>query len=111
MFESLARGVDEAVGDRALSPGAPSAQRVSPLTGAPLPPLVASTPDQIRSAVSAARLAQPEWASRSLDDRFAALQRAAKSMLADRATALALVKEEMGKHEAEGIFTEGLGPL
>jgi acyl-CoA reductase-like NAD-dependent aldehyde dehydrogenase len=114
MFESLARGVDEPVGDRSPSPGsagAPSARRVSPLTGAVLPPLAASTPDQIRTAVAAARLAQPEWASRSLADRFAALQRVAKAMIADRATVVALVKEEMGKHEAEGIFTEGLGPL
>jgi acyl-CoA reductase-like NAD-dependent aldehyde dehydrogenase len=41
----------------------------------------------------------------------APLERAARAMLAERAAALDLVKQEMGKHAAEGIFTEALGPL
>jgi acyl-CoA reductase-like NAD-dependent aldehyde dehydrogenase len=61
--------------------------------------------------VQSARLVQPEWASRTLDERYAALERAAKRMLRDRQTILHLVKEEMGKHEVEGLFTEALGPL
>jgi acyl-CoA reductase-like NAD-dependent aldehyde dehydrogenase len=36
---------------------------------------------------------------------------ACRAMLRDRATVLALVKAEMGKHEVEGLFTEALGPL
>jgi acyl-CoA reductase-like NAD-dependent aldehyde dehydrogenase len=61
--------------------------------------------------VEEARVVQPEWASRSLDDRAAALERAAKHMLRDRQTLLHLIKEEMGKHPVEGLFTEALGPL
>lgn len=64
-----------------------------------------------RRAVETARLVQPEWAARSLDDRAAALERAAKRMLRDRQTIVHLVREEMGKHEVEGLFTEGLGHL
>ena len=64
-----------------------------------------------RRAVEAARLVQPEWAARSVQDRAAALERAAKRMLRDRQSLLHLVKEEMGKHEVEGLFTEALGPL
>jgi acyl-CoA reductase-like NAD-dependent aldehyde dehydrogenase len=103
--------LDPSVRGEIAEPAAPVPARVSPLTGAPRPPLVPATPEEIRRALETARIAQPAWAAASLDDRFAALKRAARSMLADRATALALVKEEMGKHEAEGIFTEGLGPL
>jgi len=58
-----------------------------------------------------ARLAQPEWASRTLAERFTAMERACRAMLADYETVLALAKDEMGKHEVEGIFTEALGPL
>ena len=64
-----------------------------------------------RRAVDRARLVQPEWASRSLEDRAAALERAAKRMLRDRHSLLHVVREEMGKHEVEGLFTEALGPL
>jgi len=64
-----------------------------------------------RRAVEAARIVQPEWASRTVQDRAAALERAAKRMLRDRQSLLHLVKEEMGKHEVEGLFTEALGPL
>ena len=64
-----------------------------------------------RRAVEAARLVQPEWATRTVQERAAALERAAKRMLRDRQSLLHLVKEEMGKHEVEGLFTEALGPL
>src|SRR5947209_12181329 len=64
-----------------------------------------------RRAVEAAHLVQPEWASRPLAERAGALERAAKRMLRDRQSLLHLVKEEMGKHEVEGLFTEALGPL
>jgi acyl-CoA reductase-like NAD-dependent aldehyde dehydrogenase len=70
-----------------------------------------SASDEARRIVEGARLVQPEWASRSVDERAEALERAAKSMLRDRQTLLHLVKEEMGKHQVEGLFTEALGPL
>ncbi|HEY1536797.1 MAG TPA: aldehyde dehydrogenase family protein, partial [Polyangiaceae bacterium] len=75
------------------------------------PETTISTKLELSSAMRWARLAQPEWASFSLSQRFSALQRAAKAMLRDRDTVLALAKEEMGKHEVEGLFTEALGPL
>jgi acyl-CoA reductase-like NAD-dependent aldehyde dehydrogenase len=67
--------------------------------------------DEARQAVEAAHVVQPEWASRPLADRAAALERAAKRMLRERQTILHLVKEEMGKHEVEALFTEAVGPL
>ncbi len=70
-----------------------------------------SMADEVRQAVESARGVQPEWASRPLADRTAALERAAKRMLRDRQTILHLVKEEMGKHEVEALFTEAVGPL
>jgi acyl-CoA reductase-like NAD-dependent aldehyde dehydrogenase len=66
---------------------------------------------ELSSALQWARLAQPEWAGRTLEQRSGALERACQAMLRDRATVLRLAKAEMGKHEAEGIFTEALGPL
>ncbi len=68
-------------------------------------------PNDAARAVESARLVQPEWAARSLGERYAALERAAKRMLRDRQSLLHLVKEEMNKHEVEGLFTEALGSL
>ncbi len=67
--------------------------------------------EEARRAVEKARVVQPEWASRPLADRAAALERAAKRMLRDRQTILHLVKQETGKHEVEALFTEALGSL
>ncbi|HTQ05284.1 MAG TPA: aldehyde dehydrogenase family protein [Polyangiaceae bacterium] len=65
----------------------------------------------IKTAIEWARLAQPEWSARSLDERYRLVAKAARAMLRDRATVLKLAKAEMGKHEVEGAFTEALGPL
>ncbi len=93
------------------TPHSPAIHRVSPLDGSELQPLPMATRDELRRAVEAARVAQPEWAGRTLEARAAALTRAAKAMLRDRDRVVALAKEEMGKHEVEGLFTEGLGHL
>ncbi len=85
--------------------------RVSPIDEAPLPAVPTASAEDVRRAVASARLVQAEWASRSLEDRARILTRAAKAMLRDRTTLLHLVKEEMGKHEVEGLFTEALAPL
>lgn len=84
---------------------------LSPLDGSKKPDQRAHSAAEIRAMVQSARVAQPEWAGRSTDERAAVLTRAAKAMLRDKDTVLALTKEEMGKHEVEGIFTEGLGHL
>jgi acyl-CoA reductase-like NAD-dependent aldehyde dehydrogenase len=88
-----------------------TSKRLSPNTGEGFPDIPASTQRELASALRWARLGQPEWASWPMSRRFAALERAAKAMLRDRVTVLALAKEEMGKHAVEGLFTEALGPL
>lgn len=75
------------------------------------PPVSGTSVSGLETAVGWARLAQPEWAARSLDERYRLMTRAARAMLRDRATVLRLAKAEMGKHEVEGAFTEALGPL
>jgi acyl-CoA reductase-like NAD-dependent aldehyde dehydrogenase len=97
--------------DRESVTPARAPKHVSPLTGAPLPDFRSSTRQEVTRAMGWAKLGQPEWAAWSLSHRFRALERAAKSMLRDRTALLALVKEEIGKHAVEGLFTEGLGPL
>ncbi len=86
-------------------------ERVSPIDGNPLPPLSMATAADVARAMEAARTVAPEWAARRFSARFEAILRAAKAMLQNRHEALTLVKEEMGKHEVEAIFTEALGPL
>jgi acyl-CoA reductase-like NAD-dependent aldehyde dehydrogenase len=86
-------------------------KRFSPSTTEPRSGVAPSTQRELESALGWARLGQPEWASWPIARRFAALERAAKAMLRDRSTVLALAKEEMGKHAVEGLFTEALGPL
>ncbi len=76
MIESPADGAGPALDDSHRPIPAP---RLWPLTGAPRPPVVPASPEEIRRALAEARTAQPEWASRSLDERFAALERGAKS--------------------------------
>ncbi|HSQ65587.1 MAG TPA: aldehyde dehydrogenase family protein [Polyangiaceae bacterium] len=86
--------------------------RLSPVDeAAPFPAVSAASQDELQRAVTTARVAQPEWASRPLEERARLLERAAKAMLRDRNLLLHLVKEEMGKHEVESLFTEALGPL
>jgi acyl-CoA reductase-like NAD-dependent aldehyde dehydrogenase len=83
----------------------------SPIDGRPLTPVRISTRDEVREAVAKARAAQPAWAATSLDVRVEALRRAAKAMLEDRNTILALMAQEVGKFETDGIMSEALGPL
>jgi acyl-CoA reductase-like NAD-dependent aldehyde dehydrogenase len=83
----------------------------SPVDGRPLPPIAIATPDDVRRAVETARAVQPAWAKKPVGDRIDALKRAAKRMLDDRATILAILLSEIGKFEVDGIFSEALGPL
>jgi len=79
--------------------------------GRPLPPVTIATEEDVRLRVEAARAAQPAWAARSVAARTGALKRAAKRMLDDRATILAILTQEIGKFEVDGLFSEALGPL
>ena len=84
---------------------------VCPVDRHPLPPLPITGEAAVRALVEKARVAQRGWANRSLDDRSAALTRAAKTMLDRRHEVLALMREEVGKLEVDALMSEVLGPL
>ncbi|HJL16942.1 MAG TPA: aldehyde dehydrogenase family protein [Sandaracinaceae bacterium LLY-WYZ-13_1] len=84
---------------------------VSPLDGTELPPVPVSSDEAVHEAVEQARRAQRIWRNQPLEDRVAALKKAAKAMLDRRAELLQLVKREVGKLEVDALFTEALGPL
>jgi acyl-CoA reductase-like NAD-dependent aldehyde dehydrogenase len=94
-----------------ISPQAAALPRTCPLDLRPLPPVARATDEEIRSAVARAREAQRGWAERSFDQRAGALVRAAKSMLARRAEAMALARDELGKLDVEALFDEAIGHL
>lgn len=71
----------------------------------------ATIAEDARAAVERARDAQARWRLMPLRERAAMLRDAAKDMLRRRAEIIALVHDEIGKVEAEGIFNEALGPL
>jgi acyl-CoA reductase-like NAD-dependent aldehyde dehydrogenase len=85
--------------------------RICPLDRRPLPPVPVTRPEQVREAVETARRATRIWRNHTLDDRIAALKRAAKTMLERRSEILQLVKLEVGKVDVDAMFTEALGPL
>jgi acyl-CoA reductase-like NAD-dependent aldehyde dehydrogenase len=85
--------------------------RVCPFDLRPLPPVPATAPEQVREAVEQARRAARSWRNHTLDDRVAALKRAAKTMLERRSEILQIVKHEVGKVDVDAMFTEALGPL
>lgn len=85
--------------------------RICPSDRRPLPPVPATRPEAVRDAVERSRRAAQIWRSHTLDDRVAALKRAAKAMLERRAEILRIVKLEVGKVDVDALFTEALGPL
>ncbi len=87
-----------------------SIHNVSPVDGRALAPLATTSADAVKKLVEKARVAQRGWATRSLDDRAAALVRAAKAALDRRHEVMALMREEMGKLEVSALF-EVIGPL
>jgi acyl-CoA reductase-like NAD-dependent aldehyde dehydrogenase len=88
-----------------------TAGRVCPIDLRPLEPVPAASTQQIARAVVRARRASEGWRALPFRERVAAMVRAAKTMLRQREEVHALVREEMGKLEIEGLFNEGLGPL
>jgi acyl-CoA reductase-like NAD-dependent aldehyde dehydrogenase len=96
----------------AIAQGSPAAlPRECPIDLRPLEPVPVSTQAEIARAVRRAQAAAEGWRERSLADRAEPLRRAAKAMLRRRGEILALVREEMGKLDIEGLFNEALGPL
>ncbi len=96
---------------KAPTPPAKAIERVCPVDLRSLPPVTSATPAEVVQAVQQARTAQESWRQRPFAERVAVMKRAAKSLLARRAEAIALVRDEMGKTEIEGLFNESLGPI
>ena len=84
---------------------------VSPNDLRALSPVATTPPESLRAVVARSRNAQPGWAELPLGERVSALTRAAKRMLRDRDEVIALVRDEVGKSDAEAVFNEALGPL
>ncbi|MEZ4297804.1 MAG: aldehyde dehydrogenase family protein [Polyangiaceae bacterium] len=86
-------------------------RNVSPIDGRPLPAVAATPIESLRAVVARSRNVQPGWAELPFEERASALSRAAKRMLRERDDVMALVRDEVGKCDAETIFNEALGPL
>lgn len=86
-------------------------RNVCPIDLRPLPPVAATPVGELRAIVQRSRSAQPGWAELPIDERARALTRAAKRMLRDREEIASIVRDEVGKCDAELIFNEALGPL
>lgn len=69
------------------------------------------TEREVHERVEAARLASKEWAGLGLDERYKRMRRAAKRLLAQRREIIDITGRELGKAEADALFTEGLGPV
>lgn len=86
-------------------------RRRSPVDLSPLTPLPTTKPNRLPEMVDAARVAHQVWSRQRFEARVAALRRASRAMLADRERLLSIVRAEVGKTEADALFTEALGPL
>ena len=81
----------------ATRPGAETASAVAPFTGDLLPAVPQSTPADVAAAAARARLAQVEWAARSVAERSAIVVRFGELLLAAREQLTDLVQWESGK--------------
>jgi len=80
----------------------------SPVDGAPLSAVEATSPDDVKSLVARARAAQVAWAERTVEERIRILA-PVKDRVLDRAEAIAReVHRETGKPEVEALLGEVL---
>lgn len=86
-------------------------RNVSPIDRRALSPVATTPISSLSAMVLRSRNAQPGWAEMPIDERASALTRAAKRMLRDRDELVSMVRDEIGKTDAELIFNEALGPL
>jgi len=86
-------------------------RRRSPVDLSPLAPLPTTELSRLPEMVEAAQVAHQVWSRQRFEVRLDALRRACRAMLADRARLLEIVHAEVGKTEADALFTEALGPL
>ncbi len=86
-------------------------QGCCPIDLRPLEPVESTGPEALPGLVARARAAQPGWAALGTKQRVRCLQRAARKMLERRHEVLALVRDEIGKNEADALLSEVGGPL
>ncbi len=79
---------------------------INPATGETRAWIEATPPEQIVSIVARSRVAQTDWARRSLAYRSAMLNSLRKEMLASRETLADAVVLESGKPRAEALFSD-----
>jgi succinate-semialdehyde dehydrogenase/glutarate-semialdehyde dehydrogenase len=102
LASGLGRGTVERLGSAvsAVSTGGGRITVPVPFTSEPLGTVPNCTPEEVQEAVRRARLAQPEWARRSLSDRRSILIRFHDLVLARREQVLDLIQLESGKARA-----------
>lgn len=86
-------------------------RRECPIDLRALAPVPVATAEDVAVAVARARGAQTAWRARPIDHRIAVLERAARDMLDRVDEILGLLRDEIGKLEVDGLFSEALGPL
>ena len=79
---------------------------INPATGETIAWVEATSPHQVASIVARARLAQADWARRSLAERSAFLNALRKQMFATRDALADAVVRESGKPRAEALFSD-----
>ena len=84
---------------------------VCPIDLLALEPVPISKEEDVSSIVHTARSAQEGWSRLSLSERKKALEAAAQQMLSRRGQIIDLVRLELGKMDADALFSEGLGPV
>ncbi len=83
----------------------------SPIDLRTLAPVTVTPIKEVPTLVRRAHAAQVGWSAISVDERSHLIQKGAKRLLEQRAEILALVREEVGKLEVDGLFSEGIGAV
>ena len=87
------------------SPGAPRRLRLqSPATLEPIGEIEVQGAEAARSAVEAARKAQPAWAASTFDDRARGMPRALRILLDRQEEFIEVVLKETGKTRSEPLY-------
>lgn len=84
----------------------PAPGTYSPATGAEIPPVVATTTEQLHQLVSRARHAQVRWSERSLEDRITALRRVTRRCLERAFEVAEVIEQESGKSQTDALLNE-----
>lgn len=84
---------------------------ISPLDLHPLEPIEKTPIEDFPKRMEAARTAQAGWENVPFAERKAALMKAAKEVIAERESFLALMATEVGKLEVDALMSELIGPV